>query len=146
MSEKNDIVVNDNEPQAKKVDYAQYSPLALAWLGDSVYELMIRSRIAREGNRQAAKMNDSKIKLVNAKTQAKMIELLKPDLTSEEASIYRRGKNSKPYGNAKNASRGDYMKATGFEALLGWLYLEGQQERLQELVELALERVKETKK
>ncbi|WP_081675409.1 Mini-ribonuclease 3 [Butyrivibrio sp. LC3010] len=112
----------------------RYSPLALAFIGDSVYEIIIRSIVVQEANRPAGQLNKIKIKYVNAAAQAKIVEYLEPQLTEEECEVYKRGRNAKSYTSAKNQSVTDYRKATGFEALCGYLYLKGDMKRLLELL------------
>lgn len=110
----------------------QYSPLALAFLGDGVYELMVRSAIVREANTSVQKLHSAKIKLVCAGFQARAIERLMDSLTEAELAVYHRGRNAG--GNpSKNADPADYRKATGFEAVFGYLHLMGNEERIQEL-------------
>ena len=112
----------------------RYSPLALAFMGDSVYEIIIRSIVVQEANRPAGQLNKIKVKYVNAAAQAKIIEFLEPFLTDEESDVYKRGRNAKSYTSAKNQSVNDYRKATGLEALCGYLYLKGDMERLIDLL------------
>ena len=109
---------------------AMYSPLVLAYLGDAVYELMIRSKVVRQGNTQVNKMHKKSASLVKAQTQASMIRLLEPDLTKEELAIFKRGRNAKSVTMAKHATMAEYRMATGMEALVGYLYLSEQFERL----------------
>lgn len=118
----------------KPVDIRTYSPLALAYIGDAVYDLIVRSVIVARANRPPAKLHKAVIQYVNAKTQAKMIEVLEAELTEEESAVYHRGRNSKSYTTAKNASVTDYRKATGLEALFGYLYLNNEMDRLLNLV------------
>ena len=113
----------------------RYSPLALAFMGDSVYEIIIRSIVVQEANRPAGQLNKMKVKYVNAAAQAKIIEYLEPRLTDEETEVYKRGRNAKSYTSAKNQSVTDYRKATGLEALCGYLYLKGDMGRLLELLQ-----------
>ena len=115
-------------------DWKMYSPLTLAYIGDAVYELVIRTVFVKRANCQPQKLHQKVTSCVSAKAQARMIEALLPNLTQEEAGVYRRGRNSKPYTKAKNASMEQYLKATGFEALIGYLYLEGAFERMNELI------------
>lgn len=117
----------------------RYSPLALAFMGDSVYEIIIRSIVVQEANRPAGQLNKIKVKYVNAAAQAKIIEFLEPELTDEENDVYKRGRNAKSYTSAKNQSVNDYRKATGLEALCGYLYLKGDMERLIELLKKGIE-------
>ncbi|MFR2444161.1 MAG: Mini-ribonuclease 3 [Ruminococcus sp.] len=110
----------------------QYSPLALAFLGDSVYEILVREYLVREANRPAAKLHEQKIQLVCAAFQAQAIDRLIPLLTEEEIAVYKRGRNA---NNTvpRHTSAQDYHKATGLEALFGYLHLLGEQARLEEL-------------
>lgn len=117
----------------------EVAPLILAHLGDAVYEVLVRTIVASEGNRPIEKVHKSAIKLVNAGTQAKMIGIIEPFLSEEELAIYRRGRNTKSGTTAKNASTGDYRKATGFEALIGYLYLLKRHERVLELVKIGID-------
>ncbi len=115
-----------------------YSPLVLAFLGDSVYELAIRSLLVHQGNARPNILNRRKSQLVKAAAQSRMMEGIEPSLTEAEANIYRRGRNAKSYTTAKHASTADYRRATGFEALMGYLYLIGKTERYLELIEIGL--------
>lgn len=124
--------------QIEKQDIRSFSPLALAYIGDGIYELIIRTMTVRRGNRQVQKLHRDTSRLVKAQAQSAMMETLLPLLSKEEADIYRRGRNAKSYTTAKNASVNDYRRATGFEALMGYLYLQGDMERLMELVQAAL--------
>lgn len=116
----------------------QYSPLTLAYIGDAVYDVIIRTVLVKQANTQTAKLHKKACALVRAGTQAEMIGALLPHLTEEEAGVYRRGHNAKPYNTAKNASRREYLEATGFEALIGYLYLKGDYQRLIDLIRLGL--------
>lgn len=127
----------------REVDPAAYSPLVLAYIGDAVYEVMIRTRVVNQGNTQVSKMHRHDAGLVKAEAQARMIRLLEPDLTEEEEAVYRRGRNAKSASGAKNASVIDYRTATGFEALVGYLYLTERLDRLAQLVGMGLERIGE---
>lgn len=115
-------------------DIRTYSPLTLAYIGDGIYELIVRTVIVGQANRPTHELHKLTTRYVKAQAQAQMLLSLKEELTEEEADVARRGRNAKPYTTAKNASRADYHKATGFEALMGYLYLTGQTERLLELV------------
>ena len=123
----------------KEVDVRAYSPLTLAFMGDCVFEIIIRSVVVERGNRQAGGLHKTKSAVVNAKVQAQMIEALMDSLTEEERAVYKRGRNAKPHTVAKNASINDYRKATGLEALYGYLYLSGQEDRILELTKLGLD-------
>ena len=114
------------------------SPTALSFIGDSVYELQIRLRTLEKGNRRAAKLHSEKVSKVNAKAQAEIMEKISVLLTEEEKSVYRRGKNAKQRSTAKNQSMADYHKASGFEALMGYLYLKGEDDRIALLIDTGL--------
>ena len=120
-----------------------YSPLVLAYIGDGVYELVIRTKVVNRGNTQVNKMHKVTSGLVKAQTQAQMYLLLEEELTEEERAVYRRGRNAKSATMAKHATMRDYHMATGFEALMGWLYLSGRLDRLTELVSLGLKKMGE---
>ena len=123
----------------KDVDIRTYSPLTLAYIGDGVFDLIIRSVVVGKGNTRPNKLHYRTSGIVKAHTQALIIEYLLPYLTEEEADIYRRGKNSKPQNKAKNATASDYRNAAGLEALVGYLYLTDRFERLVELVKQAVD-------
>lgn len=120
----------------KEVDIKTYSPLTLAYIGDGIYDIIIRTVVVTRANMSANKLHKYTSQIVKAETQARMIELLEKELTEEEADIYRRGRNAKSYTTAKNASVADYRKATGFEAVMGYLYLKNNIERAIELTKL----------
>lgn len=117
----------------------EVAPLILAYIGDAVYEVIVRTIEISKGNRQVNKINKDSTKLVNAKAQAAMIDILEDKLSEEELTIYKRGRNAKANTSAKNASIRDYRKATGFEALIGFLFLSHREDRMLELVKLGLE-------
>lgn len=119
----------------KKIDMRTYSPLALAFIGDSVYEIIIRSLVTEQSNRPANTLNKAKVHYVNAAAQAFIIDSIMDRLSEEEEAVYHRGRNAKSYTSAKNQSVIDYRKATGLEALCGYLYLAGRLDRVLELVQ-----------
>ena len=123
----------------KPVDANTYSPLVLSYMGDSVYELMIRTRVTNRGSMQVNKMHKKSASLVKAQTQAQILKLLEPELTPEEEAVYKRGRNAKSASMAKHATMIDYRMATGFEALIGYLFLTEQYSRMVELVGKGLE-------
>lgn len=127
----------------KDVEPRNYSPLVLAYIGDAVYDLIIRSLVTNRGNVQVHKMHQHTSKIVKAETQSKMAEFMEDKLSEEELAVYKRGRNAKSHTKAKNASMIDYRKATGFEALVGFLYLSGANERLMELVKSGLTEIGE---
>lgn len=122
------------------VDAGSYSPLVLAYIGDAVYELIIRTKVVNRGSMQVSKMHKRSTLLVKAAAQARLIKALEEDLTPEEHAVFKRGRNAKSVTIAKNATMIDYRMATGMEALVGWLFLDEQYERLAELVSLGLKK------
>ena len=125
----------------RPVDAGTYSPLVLAYIGDAVYEVMIRAKVVNKGSIQVNKLHKKSAELVKAGTQAAMIRLLEEELTAQEHAVYKRGRNAKSVTMAKHATMADYRTATGFEALVGWLFLEERFERLTELVSMGLEKI-----
>lgn len=123
-----------------KIDIRTYSPLTLAYIGDGVFDLVIRTLVVGRGNTKASQLHQHTSHIVKAETQAKLIEALEEELTEEEADVYRRGRNAKSPTMAKNATMADYRKATGFEALMGYLYLKDDFPRMVELTRLGLDR------
>ncbi|MGI6019181.1 MAG: Mini-ribonuclease 3 [Marvinbryantia sp.] len=121
-----------------EVDLREYSPLVLAYIGDDIYDLVIRTMLVKRQNCQVQKLHKRASALVKAQKQAEMIEKLMPHLTEDEIRIYKRGRNAKSYSKAKNASTLDYRKATGFEALMGYLYLKKDMKRIIDLVYIGL--------
>ncbi len=128
------------EFECKEVDVRAYSPLTLAYVGDAVYEVVIRTVIAERANRAANELHKRAVKYVQAGAQAAMITALQEILTEEELAVFKRGRNAKSNTSAKNASITDYRKATGFEALIGFLYLTDQTERVLYLIKEGIER------
>ena len=122
----------------KHVEAGEYSPLALAYIGDAVYELAIRTLVMNRGNMQVNKMHKKTANLVKADAQAQFDLLLEEELTDAEKAAYRRGRNAKSFTMPKHATMKDYRMATGFEALMGYLYLSGRTERMVDLVALAM--------
>ena len=123
----------------EKQDIRSYSPLTLAYIGDGIYELYIRTILVEQGNRQASKLHKHASRLVKAPAQSEMIETLEPLFTPEEEAVYKRGRNAKSYTTAKNATTGEYRRATGFEAVMGYLYLTGQHFRMIDLIKIGME-------
>lgn len=124
-----------------KKDYNTYSPLTLAYIGDAVFDIVIRTAVVSAGNTRADRLHRRTSAIVKAKTQAEMIEAMLPSLTLEEEDVYKRGRNAKSHTTAKNATVSDYRKATGLEALIGFLYLNDNMERIMELVKIGLSEV-----
>lgn len=125
------------------VDPCSYSPLALAYIGDAVYELIIRTKVINHGSVQVNKMHKASAGLVKAETQARLIKALEEDLTAEELAVFKRGRNAKSVTTAKHARMIDYRMATGLEALVGYLYITEQFDRVIELVSLGLDKIGE---
>ena len=123
-------------------DIRTYSPLTFAYIGDAVFEIIVRTVIVEQGQRPANALHKHTTKIVCAGTQARLIEAVYDDLSEEEQNIYRRGKNTKTNSAAKNASLSDYRKATGFEALCGYLFLKNDMERAIEVVKKSLDLAK----
>ena len=124
----------------REVDIRTYSPLGLAFLGDGVYSVIVRTMVISKGNRQAEKLHNETRTLVSAAAQARIGDAIADLLTEEEAAIYRRGRNSNPYHHAKNASMEDYLKATALETLCGYLYLKDETARFLALLKAGIER------
>ena len=118
----------------KQVDVMSYSPLTLAYIGDDAYDLVIRTYLLGKGNMPVNKLNRMADGLVKAKAQSDMMDVIEPMLDEEEHAVYKRGRNAKSYTKAKNATVADYRRATGFEALMGYLYLQGRYVRMVELI------------
>lgn len=129
--------------QLQEVDVKTYSPLVLAYIGDAVYELAVRSLVVNHGSMQVNKMHKKSASLVKAETQANLIKVLEEQLTGEEHAAYKRGRNARSANVAKHATMIDYRMATGFEALIGYLYLEGQYDRMFALIHEGLEKIGE---
>lgn len=123
-------------------DIRTYSPLTLAFVGDCVFDLIIRTVIVERANRSPHDLHKMKSAVVKAKTQAELGEAIQELLSEEEQSVYRRGRNAKSGTTAKNASVGDYRKATALEALIGYLFLQNQEDRILYLVKAGLERLR----
>ena len=129
--------------ELKEVDIRTYSPLTLAYIGDGIFDLIVRTVVVGRGNANVGNLHKKTSHVVKAQTQAKMIGQLLPYLTEEEADIYRRGRNAHSPTMAKNATMSDYRKATGLEALIGYLYLEDQLERILFLIQKGMEQLHE---
>ena len=114
-------------------DPKSLSPLVLAYIGDAVFELMVRGYVLKDGNAPVNKLNKKSRNIVNAGSQSEMYEKLKDVLTETE------GRNAKSFTTAKNQSVSDYRRATGVEAIFGYIYLSGDLERLKELFKICVE-------
>ena len=127
----------------KEISPAQLSPLVLAYIGDSIFDLVIKTYLLdTKGNMQVNKLNRFASNIVKAQSQSEMIGIIEPLLSPAEEAVYKRGRNAKSYTSAKNASISDYRRATGFEALMGYLYLEGEYERMIQLIKAGLDKEK----
>lgn len=115
-------------------DWSQYPPLSLAWIGDTVYDLIVRSVLLAQGTTRPEKLHKKASGIVNAREQAGLMRRIREKLTQEEQAVCRRGRNAKPAHKAKNADMADYLEATAFECLVGYLYLTRQYGRILELV------------
>lgn len=115
------------------------SPLVWAYVGDSVYELFVRTKLTNKSNAKPHKLHIESIKYVKAKAQADILKKIQDKLTEDEKDIVRRGRNTENHHVAKNANVADYSQSTGFEALIGYLYLTKQDERLEEVLNMCIE-------
>ena len=131
--------------QMDEVDVSTYSPLTLAYIGDGIYDLIIRSIVVNRGNKQVNKLHKETSSLVQASAQSLMMRTMQEHLTEEETAVYKRGRNAKSISPAKNQSITDYRRATGFEALLGYLYLKKEWKRMLDLVKIGLDSLKAEK-
>ena len=122
--------------QRTKAD--EYSPLTLAFVGDGVYDLLVRNALVRQANRPVGELNKTKVSLVKCESQAQFAKALLPSLTEKEQAVYKRGRNAAPKCTPKHGTVADYHSATGLECLFGYLYINGETERLNELFEKIL--------
>lgn len=120
--------------QLEDQDIRSYSPLTLAYIGDGVYELVIRTILVKKGNCPVNQLHKKASSLVKAAAQSSMMEKIEPLLTEEEHRIYKRGRNANSATMAKHATMADYRRATGFEALIGYLYLQEEYARMVTLI------------
>lgn len=122
----------------KDSDPNSFSPLTLAFIGDGVYDLLVRSHFAGQSNRPVGELNRMKVSLVNCKAQAAFAKQLFPLLSEQEQSVYKRGRNAATSNTPKNSTPADYHGATGLEALFGYLYICGREDRIYELFKTIL--------
>lgn len=120
--------------KTEQVNAYQYSPLALAYMGDSILDLLVKKYFVTHSNMQPHKYHVEVSKIVKAVNQADYIDQIMEELSEDELDVYKRGRNTNTHSKAKNATMGQYRKATGLEALYGYLYLKGNMERLQYFV------------
>jgi ribonuclease-3 family protein len=130
-----------NSLNLSETDLKTYSPLTLAYIGDSIFDLIIRTYIVESGNAPVNKLHKRASKLVQASAQAELYHLIKEQLTEEEIGFFKRGRNAKSYTSAKNAGILEYRTATGLEALIGYLYLSDRMDRLMELIKPRLDQL-----
>lgn len=123
----------------KKEEVLQYSSLVLAYMGDAVYEKSIREYVVKQGVSKNGALHKKSIKYVSANGQSYAVKMLEEKLTEDELDVVRRGRNANPHSSAKNADIVDYKYATGFEALIGYLYLTEQFERMEEIIAATIE-------
>ena len=117
----------------------QMSPLSLAYIGDAVYEMYVRSYIMKDVNMPVSKLHKAATRYVKATAQANIIKNISDNFTDEEMSVYKRGRNAHSYTSAKNADIVDYRMATGLEALIGYLYIKKETKRLEEIIEMCID-------
>lgn len=131
--------------KTEQVNAYQYSPLALAYMGDSILDLLVKKYFVTHSNMQPHKYHVEVSKIVKAVNQADYIDQIMEELSEDELDVYRRGRNTNTHSKAKNATMGQYRKATGLEALYGYLYLKGDMERLQYFVDGMIRQYLESK-
>lgn len=125
--------------QQENEDLLKMSNLGLAYLGDAVYEVMVRSWLCLHGKLTSKRLHQAALEFVTAPAQAARSEKILPLLTEEEADVFRRGRNSRPHSIPKAAKREEYQTATALEALFGWLYLRGENGRINELFQIMMD-------
>ncbi|MBE7055422.1 MAG: Mini-ribonuclease 3 [Ruminococcaceae bacterium] len=125
----------------KDINPREYSPLALAYIGDTVYDLFIRTKVIAKGNRHVTQMHKESVSFVKAHSQSVSAYALENELTEDEMRVLKWGRNAKSNTTPKNADVTEYRMATGFETLVGYLYLSGENERLSYLLDLAYKAV-----
>lgn len=133
----------DGIPGMMQTDPDTASPLVLAYIGDCVFDLIIKLMVAGKGKRQVHKLHEETSHYVQASSQSYMMRFMQEHLNEQEHAVYRRGRNAHSVSPAKNQSITDYRRATGFEALIGYLYLKREYRRLTDLVTIGLESLKE---
>ena len=131
--------------KTEQVNAYQYSPLALAYMGDSILDLLVKKYFVTHSNMQPHKYNVEVSKIVKAVNQADYIDRIMEELSEDELDVYKRGRNTNTHSKAKNATMGQYRKATGLEALYGYLYLKGDMDRLQYFVDGMIRQYLESK-
>lgn len=129
----------NNVPALEDGKIRMMNPLALAYIGDGIHEIMVRTYVISKYNGTVNQLNQRVVKMIKATAQAQVVREIQDRLTEEEITIVKRGRNQKSATVPKNTSVGEYRQATGFEALLGWLFLTGKEDRLVEIVTKAIE-------
>ena len=132
-------------PKTNHENPKQLSPLTLAFLGDAVFELLVREELVSQANAPVRKLHKKAVSIVCAGAQSDAVALLEPVLTAEETEIYKRGRNTNGHHVPKNADPASYRRATGLEALFGYLYLQGKKERIRELFEMIRDDTRENR-
>lgn len=120
------------------MNVTEYSPLALAYLGDAYYELLVRAHLLEQGNMPTAELNRRAKEFVTAVKQSQMVDIILPNLTETETAVYKRGRNAHSAHTPKSAAAVQYRRATGFECLFGYLYVKGDTERANQIFELLI--------
>ncbi len=131
--------------KTEQINAYQYSPLALAYMGDSILDLLVKKYFVTHSNMQPHKYHVEVSKIVKAVNQADYIDRVMEELSEDELDVYKRGRNTNTHSKAKNATMGQYRKATGLEALYGYLYLKGDMDRLQYFVDGMIRQYLESK-
>ncbi|MBR3598310.1 MAG: hypothetical protein IKL53_00365 [Lachnospiraceae bacterium] len=124
-----------NQLNMSEKEAYQYSPLALAYIGDSALDLLVKTYYVKNSNKQTYKYHKDVCNIVKAVNQAQFIDSIMDELSEDEMDIYKRGRNATTHSKAKNATMGEYRKATGLEALFGYLYLKGDMVKLNSFVD-----------
>ena len=128
----------------KNIDLQTVSMQTLAFIGDAVYNVYIRCYLASKSNQKTNKLHNDSIKFVSARAQSKTVDMLIDSLKEDEIAVYKRGRNTNISSVSKNADIVEYKKATGFEALIGYLYIKNENERLEEIIDLCIKYISET--
>ena len=135
MEESVKVEESINQTNMSEKEAYQYSPLALAYIGDSALDLLVKTYYVKNTNKQTYKYHKDVCNIVKAVNQAQFIDSIMDELTEDEMDIYKRGRNATTHSKAKNATMGEYRKATGLEALFGYLYLKGDMAKLNSFVD-----------
>ncbi len=135
MEESLKLEENINQSNMSEKEAYQYSPLALAYIGDSALDLLVKTYYVKNSNKQTYKYHKDVCNIVKAVNQAQFIDNIMDELAEDEMDIYKRGRNATTHSKAKNATMGEYRKATGLEALFGYLYLKGDMAKLNSFVD-----------